>query len=274
MERKEQNSIWVIIVGLVLIFLVTAFILLRPFLKKDPAVSQKVLDNSVYLEDLKRAQKITSEELRTRILTEKDVVILDLRDANSFVKEHILDSRSLPLADLANSLESLDKSKTYVLVDDGSGLQAAYAAGGIFTQNNFENVFYLSGGFVAWKNKVNLTVSAGDPTSFVDQSKVKYIGVDDLKKVLETESNLLVIDVREKNDFDGGHLKNASNIPLANLEKDRYNIAPGKRIILYDENGYSAFQAGVRLYDLGFLNVWVFSDGLRVWRDRGYEIIK
>ncbi len=272
MDKKEKINILIIGIGLSLILLIGLFFSLKPlFSKKEIPTS---VNEATYVKNLKKAKKITSEDLRKKLILERNVVILDVRDEISFSQEHIADSVNIPFLTLEQSLGALDKTKTYVLVDDGTSFEAAYAAGGIFDENSFLNAFYLSGGFIAWKNKANLTVSFGDPNSFIDQSKVNYISSDDLKKITETESDFYVIDVREKSQFNEGHIKNATNIPLNNIEKDRKNIPSDKKIIIYDENTFMAFQAGVRLYDLGFLNVKVLSDGIKTWKEKGYEIIK
>lgn len=274
MEKTEKKNILVFGIGLVLILLIASFIFLKPYFKKNDE-NKNTYDNSALVKALKKAQKITSEDLRKKILNEKTVVIIDIRDANSYNQEHITDSINIPYPDLEKSLVALDKSKTYILVDDGLELQAAYAAGGIFEKNDFSDIFYLSGGFVAWKNKTNLTVSAGDPTSFIDQSKITYINSDELKKIIEVEANVLIIDVRERSRFEEGHIKNSISIPLNELEKERKQISFGKKVVVYDdENKLEAFQAGVRLYDVGFFDVKVLSDGLKVWKEKGFEIVK
>jgi hydroxyacylglutathione hydrolase len=275
MEKNEKTNILVISIGVALIFLIGLFIAFKPYFNKKNVQKENVADNSAYVNDLKKAKKITGEDLRKKILTGgKNTVIIDIRDEFSFAQEHIQDSVNIPYSNIQDALASLDKTKTYILVDDGSSFLAASLAGGIFTTNNFSNVFYLSGGFIAWKNKINLTVSTGDPSSFIDQSKVNYINSDDLKKLIETNgNNTYILDVRDKTQFDLGHIRNASNIYLGDLEKKRFDIPRGKKIILCDDNGFMAFQAGVRLFDLGFFNVEVFSDGLNTWKEKGYEIV-
>ncbi len=275
MEKKEKINILLIVASVILIFLIGLFVLIKPLFINNKNDSKIKPSESAYsVEDIKRAKKITSEDLREKILTENNIVIIDIRDKNSFKQEHIPDSINIYYPEIQQALAGLDKSKAYILVDDGSSFQAAFAAGGVFDANNFSDVFYLSGGFVAWKNKMNLTVSMGNPTSFVDQSKINYINSDDLKKIIETENNIYIIDVREKKQFEAGHIKNANSIFLDDLEKERKMIPRSKKIILYDENGFTAFQAGVRLYDLGFFNAFVLSDGLKVWKEKSYEIVK
>lgn len=275
MEKKEKTNILVISVGMALIFLIGLFFLIKPLINKKNNSEIKSANDEALIESLKKAKKITSEDLRRKLLIEKNApIVIDVRDEISFAQEHILDSLNIPYPNIQEAMDFFEKDKLYVLVDDGSSFQAAYATGGIFYTNSFPNVFYLEGGFIAWKNKTNFTISAGDPLSFIDQSKVTYINSDDLKKIIETEDNFYVIDVREKNNYDLGHIKNAVNIPLNDIEKKRREIPKGKKIVLCDEDGFLAFQAGVRLYDLGLFNTRVLSDGLKTWSEKGYEIIK
>lgn len=274
MEKKEKINIIIVIVGIFLILFVSLFFLIRPFFGKKDNLNETPSEDPAYVKNLKKAKKITGEDLRKRMLTEKNIIVIDIRDESSFALEHITDSINIPYSKLDQALISLDKTKTYVLVDSGSSFDAAYVAGGIFAQEDFFNVFYLSGGFIAWKKNIALTVSAGDPNSFTDQSKVIYISSDELKKIMEDGNNVFIVDVRPKDQFESGHLKNALNMPLDDLEKNRSQIPIGKKIILCDEDSFLAFQAGVRLHDLGFFNTRVLSDGLRAWKEKNYEIVK
>lgn len=272
MEKKEKINILVIGIGVLLIFLTGLFVVLKPFIGKKNNTLLESNTDPEYINDLKKAKKITSEDLRKKILIGKNTLVIDIRDEISFAEEHIVDSINIPYPNIQNSLASLDKTKTYVLVDDGSSFQAAALAGGIFTTNDFLNVFYLSGGFIAWKNKTNLTITAGNPTSFIDQSKVLYVSSDDLKKIIETENDFYIIDVREKGQFESGHIKNATNIFLDDLEKRRAEIPRGKKIILCDDNSFMAFQAGVRLADLGFSNVTVLLTDLMCGKKKAMKL--
>lgn len=73
------------------------------------------------------------------------------------------------------------------------------------------------------------------------------------------ENNYIIIDVRTKDEYDGGHLDNAINIPLneikyANLDKE-------KDILVYCKSGFRSKEAysilkeiGYHVYDLGAYN--------------------
>jgi len=58
------------------------------------------------------------------------------------------------------------------------------------------------------------------------------------------------------------------------LESERNKIPVGKKIILYDKDGLWAFQGAVRLFDMGFFNVFCLSDGLDSWQQKKYPLAK
>jgi len=73
------------------------------------------------------------------------------------------------------------------------------------------------------------------PTVTVDSgySNVPRIGLEELKKKLDAGADLVVVDVRSKEEFDQGHIPGAVSIPWEEMEA-RYNELPGdKEIITY-----------------------------------------
>ena len=271
-ESKQLNKI--IIAGTFLVGLVILFTLFRSFQvnKKTPAENTATKADSQ--EVVAEEKTLSVEEAQTKIRNRESLTILDLRDNASFAKEHLLDAKNIPLSDLDSALGNLDPTKTYLALDAGTTVDQINIAAKIFQNHNFKNVFFLTGGFVAWKNKLATTISLGDPNSFADQAKVSYIKSDDLKTLLEKENNIFLLDVRKDTSFAEGHLKNAVNIFLDDLEGKRQQIPTGKRIVVYDKDGFWAFQAAVRLNDMGFFNVFCLSDGFDAWTQKKYEVVK
>lgn len=269
MEDQDKNQ-RVLLIGL---FLIISVILI--FFSKNyffgKKYSQEKNNSDVRLEELLKIKAISSEDLSEMITIGKSPVIFDVRDSDSFLVEHIIDSKNISQENLEKTLSSPEKNKTYVIVDY-SGENSPF---------NFpdslenEEIYLLSGGFSAWKNGRNPTISFGDADSFLDQSKVSYIKSEELKKIIEeNERSFYIIDVRKSDSFSGGHIKNAINIFLDDIEKRRREMPLGKKIVVYDEDGLWAYRAAVRLFDLGVFNVFALSDGFDGWKQKGYEIVK
>lgn len=270
MEKNSKN-LYAILIGVVLVLLVGAFTILRPHFSKNntPADTAKIEDTTPKFDDSKG---LKPDELLKKITAKENMLIIDVRDANSFNQEHILNSQNIPMTDLAN-LGSAPKDKTVVLVDfDGS--DSANLNKIISSQNGGQNIFFLIGGFSAWRASFGPTITDANPNSFADQSKVTYIKTDQLKDLMGKESNLLIIDLRKQEDYQTGHIKGAINIFLGDLEKKGKDIPLGKKIILYDRDGLWAFKGAVKLYDMGIFNVSALGDGFDAWKQKGFEIVK
>ncbi|MGT2907947.1 rhodanese-like domain-containing protein [Streptococcus dentiloxodontae] len=80
-----------------------------------------------------------------------DIVVLDVRNAPAFVKkEQIKGAKALPAKDLAGQLDTLDKSKTYVVYDWNGGTILGKQALLILLKAGFK-AYELSGAFEGWK---------------------------------------------------------------------------------------------------------------------------
>lgn len=271
--QKNKNT-QALFIGLILIIAISMLTFLR-----NSADTERAREESEKIskeEDLmiESSPKISIEELSKKINSKEDLFIVDLRDNLSYEKEHIPNSENIPADSVIETLQSLNKDRSYVIVDFGPNDEMAALMANKLKSSGFANVAYLDGGFSKWKSGYYSVVSEGDPNSFTDQSKVTYIQTEALKKLMETEKNLVLIDVREVSLFKEGHLKNALNIPLANLEQRKKEIPMGRKIVLYDENGMLAFKAAVKFFDMGIFNTATLSDGLRAWREKKYEIVK
>jgi rhodanese-related sulfurtransferase len=266
--RKNEKSLRPLAVGFFLIMLAATLILTRQQSdRKKTETSSEMPDANG---QIAKSKQISSSELASRILNENSLIILDMRSQDEFDQEHIRNSKNARPADLAN----LENGRLYVIVADGLSAEETDLVEKTFERSGIKDYFFLSGGFSAWKSGYNPTVSAGNPNSPVDQAKVTYVASEELKAKMDTERNLLIVDLRNKEKFAEGHLKGAVNIPLDDLERERNRIPLGKKAALYSEGAEEAFRGAVRLYDLGIFNALALSDGFEEWQKKGFEVVK
>lgn len=270
-EGGNINTI-AISIGFLLILLIAVITVARPYFSKKTAVNTAPTTNEDSTSKTDPKQ-ISSNDLLSKISIDKDLIIIDVRSNEAFKQEHIANSQNIALNTIETKISSLNKNKSYVIVDSGS-LEGMTIALNLFPQNDIKNSFYLKGGFPDWKINNNPTVSAGNPTSFSDQAKVTYINSDALKTLMETNTNLFIIDLHNPDNYKKEHLKGAVNIPLDQLESRLSEVPLGKKIVFYDRDGLWAFQAAVRFFDLGFFNTLSLSDGLDGWKKKNYPLEK
>ena len=93
---------------------------------------------------------------------------------------------------------------------------------------------------------------------------------------LVNRENALVIDVRDKKDYDSGHIVDAVNIPFAALN-NRVNELKKHRdrpIVVACKMGQHAGTAGTILRKNGFDNVSRLTGGVTEWRNQSLPVVK
>jgi len=276
MHNQSKNNLLPITIGFFLIVLITVlFFLKSSWLNKKKEIASNQEQVQEKKDDLKKYTGISSAELLRKIISGENYEILDIRNAENFSKKHIVDSKNISLENMKEKVVSFEKNKTYCIVDELGLTPEEKQAMDIFFAEGFEKIIYLEGGIYSWVSELSPTVEFGDPNSLSDQSKVNYIKSDELKNLIAENSNILyLVDLRSSTDYASGHIKNAANIPLENLEARRKEIPTYKRIVLLDDTGILAFQGAVRLFDMGILNVFTLSDGFKAWKEKGFEVVK
>ena len=84
------------------------------------------------------------------------------------------------------------------------------------------------------------------------------------KKAMESDKDLIILDVREPKDFNNGYLLNAINIPIENIDKrmDELRNYKSKDIIVYCNTGRKSAEVAEKLVEHGFTDVTNIVDGV------------
>ncbi len=273
--QKEKENLKILAIGFALIVFVAVITIFKFYTVRNSNQATTKISPETKIEtiDISKINKITPQDLMKKIQAGEAISLIDLRNEPDYATEHIADSQNIPLSNISAFLGKLDKNKPCVFIDYTADATTLNSIASFLSSNGYKNIYYLGGGFAEWKNSFSPTVSAGNPTSFSDQAKVNYITPEDLKKIID-QKNILIIDVRASQDFASEHLNNAINIPLSELEKRRLEINSNKKIILCDKTGIDSFKGTVRLFDLGFFNVFSLSNGIDAWKQKGFETAK
>ncbi|UKJ45132.1 FAD-dependent oxidoreductase [Lysinibacillus sp. ACHW1.5] len=82
----------------------------------------------------------------------------------------------------------------------------------------------------------------------------KQVKVDEVRELIENQAFFL--DVREKNEFESGHLINAHNIPLSELRVRMDEIPKDQAVYVHCRSGQRSYNAVMALQNSGFSNVF------------------
>lgn len=84
--------------------------------------------------------------------------------------------------------------------------------------------------------------------------RYQQIHVSQVRELVE--SNAVIVDVREKNEFTAGHLVNAINIPLSELRERMNEIPTDVPVYVHCRSAQRSYNAVMALQNSGFTNVW------------------
>lgn len=104
---------------------------------------------------------------------------------------------------------------------------------------------------------------------------VPFMSLAELKSRVEAqEDDLIVLDVRERDAYEAGHIPGARLLPRGQLEL-RVNQDlpdPTRRILACCELGYISTLAAATLRSLGFVRAVALDGGMKAWREAGYPL--
>jgi len=105
---------------------------------------------------------------------------------------------------------------------------------------------------------------------------VPFMSLDELKTRIEAgDRELIIIDVRERDAYVGGHVPGARLLPRGQLEL-RVNEElpdPTLRILTVCEFGRISTLAAATLRQLGFQRAIALDGGMKAWREAGYPLV-
>lgn len=268
---KKENKI--IFVGIGLVLLIMLITLGRYFFDKNnaPAV-KKVIKESVYTD----YTYITPLELNSKLINKENIKLIDIRDSVSFEKSHIEGSINITPQIFDQTIQSLDKNQTIVII--GYDYEKKNDVGAIIkklkTDLEFKNILALSGGIIGWIEEGNQIISGGNKESALDWSKIDYIIPEQLKLAIDNKYPVFILDTRSEAQYKNGHIAGAFNIPMEELEKRKTELPISKEILVYGANTDDDFKASVKLNDLGFLATYTLQGGFAAWQEKRYELVR
>ena len=205
-------------------------------------------------EETKGYENIDGKQTEKLLNSDKDVLIIDVRSEYEYEKGHLLNAINLPYDDddfKSELNEIIDYKDKTVLVYCRSGNRSEKAAVKL-VDNGFKNVKNVTDG--------------------VDEYDYKLVKVDNItgreaEKMINDDKHdkdLIILDVREPKDFNNGHLLNAINIPIEDIDKrmDELRNYKSKDIIVYCNTGRKSAEVAEKLVEHGFTDVTNIVDGV------------
>ncbi|MFP4071184.1 MAG: rhodanese-like domain-containing protein [Desulfovibrionales bacterium] len=172
------------------------------------------------------------EEVYRMVGSDAPYILVDSRPANKFVQGHIPSSISIPDTQFeakAGMLPS-DRSLPIVFYCGGYDCKLSHKSADKAKNLGYTNVMVAESGYPAWKE----AYGASDTAVAVQTGEMEgAIDLAQFEDMLENNpESMMLIDVRDADEFAAGHLPGAVNIPVDQLE-DRIPELPADKPVVF-----------------------------------------
>ena len=145
----------------------------------------------------------------------------------------------------------------------------------------FKDTNFIPRSYISGKRLCKLMALRDDICSAMENymmnapSDWNTITVEEVKKEIASQKNILILDVRERDEFAAGHIQGAINISVRELP-DRVKELPhdkDMKIITYCASGIRSAYATMFLRVYGYADVSSLVHGIREWTATGNRVI-
>src|SRR6185503_1955450 len=235
---------------------------------------------------------VDAADLKSWIDAGRNIVVLDSRTHEEFVRMSIPTGISVPGGELAYRIGDLAPDpKTLVVVNCAGRTRSIMGAESLRRAGIPNKVVALRNGTMGWElaglRCDRARAERFDPVTpktaalaleraqrFADESGVGVIGALDLARFEDDPARTLyILDVRDPAEFRAGHRPGSRNAPGGQLVQatDTWIGVRNAQIVLVDDTGVRARMAGAWLRQMGHRDVFVVEGGLEAIRTTGRE---
>ena len=117
-----------------------------------------------------------------------------------------------------------------------------------------------------------LLTACSSPTKNNQEMVFLNITAEEARKLMDSEKDRIILDVRTRKEYDQGHIPGAVLIPNTEIEAKAADLLPdkGQLILVYCRSGRRSKLAAQSLADLGYTNIREFG-GILDWP---YEVVQ
>ncbi len=99
------------------------------------------------------------------------------------------------------------------------------------------------------------------------QTNIQSIDGDTVHQMLQNKEDFVLVDVREEDEYEEGHIPDSLLIPLGTIEEDFTSKVPSKekKIVIYCRSGRRSKEAYEKIVSLGYHDVYDLG-GILDWK--------
>lgn len=219
--------------------------------EKPAEKTEKKTEEKAAIKEMKGADLEAIEQDKKK---KETVLVVDVRSKEEYDQGHVKWAINMPIDTFEQEVSKLDAYKDKAVITVCNTGKKSQKAAEILVNNGFKDVTNAEG------------------VKKFEYKLVKFANIlpEDLVKASE-DTNNVIVDVRDKKDYDEGHIKNAINIPLDEADARLSEIPTDKPVYTYCYSGNKSGQLAQKLIDRGNKDVFNSLDGTK---EHDYELVK
>ncbi len=197
-------------------------------------------------------------------------VVIDARNPEEYQEVHIKGAINLPQKKFSTYAHLLPKEKSTRIIFYCNGVKCGKSrkAAKKALEMGYSKVLVYAEGMPVWEEKAMPIYAGPDYEKRIETTKISS---QDLLLLLNSKAdNFTVIDVRDMEEYQEGHIPGAINIPVATFASRSEILDKKKQIIVYCNSGGRSYNAYRKLKKLGYKNIHqaIFYD----WKEKGLQV--
>ena len=216
-------------------------------------------------------QIIGHEELRAIVDAEvRNFLLVDSRNPEEYQEAHIPGAINIPEKEMDRFLGLLpaDKSTRIIFYCNGVKCGKSKKAAARSIELGYSNIWVYSEGMPVWEEMGYPFYKGEDYEKKIETTK---LAPAELRDLMAAESaSLIVVDVRDPEEYAAGHIPGAINLPLNKFAAGSGGLDKEKKIVVYCNSGGRSYGAYIKLIRLGYKNIYqaIFAD----WQEAGFDV--
>lgn len=235
---------------------------------------------------------LSAVELARRRKAGEDVVVVDVRSREEYLRGHLPDTYHVPGGNLLLDAPRLPLADHTTLVVSCAGRTRGILGAKMLHDNGFRNVFALENGVMGWflaggdiasgPGKELPRPAAPDRCARIRQATralaagegIRRCPQDAFRAVYDSGETFYLLDVRLPEEYATGHIVRSIPLPLGQmaLAHENFLAVCGAPVFVVSDDDLRPVWAASLLQHLGFRDVAVLDGGLQKWRKAGLPL--
>ncbi len=214
---------------------------------------------------------IATDELKKMLDKGTEVTVVDARNPEEYQEVHIKGAINIPEKKFAEhqGILPVDKSAKVIFYCNGVKCGKSKKAAIKAMELGYVNIYVYAEGMPVWEEKGMPIYTGPDYEKRIETTIISPV---ELNNLINRTEFITIVDVRDPEEFEEGHIPGSINIPVASFASKSDVLDKKKKIIVYCNSGGRSYNAYRKLIKLAYkdINQAIFAD----WKEAGMPIEK